>query len=275
MPYVIVPAALIAAALLLYLFLIFPARCPKDALLWLQNTHFAHRGLHDNDAGLPENSTAAFIKARESGFGAELDVNLSQDGRVVVFHDDRLARMTGRDTKLCDLAYEELSQLRLLGTDHPIPLFEEMLVAAAGLPLIVELKSCSRLNELCEKTLKLLRNYPGKWCIESFDPGIVRWFRKHAPDVVRGQLVAVTKKGANRSALRVFLYNRLLLNFYNRPHFMACEFKSYRNRFCLKFARALGAAAVAWTCRSEADHRSCAGKFDSVIFEHYDPKSIA
>ncbi len=56
---------------------------------------FAHRGLHDNPGGIPENSLAAFRRARAHGYGVELDVQLSKDGQVVVFHDDTLDRVCG------------------------------------------------------------------------------------------------------------------------------------------------------------------------------------
>ena len=52
----------------------------------------AHRGIFDNQV-IPENSLAAFRKARDYHFPIELDVSLTKDGVLVVFHDKNLQRM--------------------------------------------------------------------------------------------------------------------------------------------------------------------------------------
>ena len=67
---------------------------------------YAHRGLHGGD--IPENSIAAFENAVKSGFGIELDIQLSRDGEVMVFHDYDLLRMTGDSRKLSELTKYEL-----------------------------------------------------------------------------------------------------------------------------------------------------------------------
>ena len=151
---------------------------------------YAHRGLYDNQRGIPENSLSAFRAAAEKGYGVELDVQLSSDGAVVVFHDDTLDRICGVRGDVIDYRLEQLQQMKLLDTEESMPLFTDVLAVlseGAG-PLIVELKSGKRNDELCEKTRNLLRDYPGIYCVESFDPGIVSWFRKNAPEIIRGQL---------------------------------------------------------------------------------------
>ncbi len=57
----------------------------------------------------------------------ELDVHLTADGRLAVFHDDGLLRMCGVPEKLEDLTYAELRKLRLAGQDEHIPLLGEVL----------------------------------------------------------------------------------------------------------------------------------------------------
>ena len=66
-----------------------PERMPK--------VYYAHRGLYDNISDAPENSLAAFQKAVDAGYGIELDVQMTADGKVVVVHDFNLKR-TRRST---------------------------------------------------------------------------------------------------------------------------------------------------------------------------------
>ena len=139
---------------------------------------YYHRGAYDNGAGIPENSIPAFRIASDLGVGVELDVQLSRDGQVVVFHDDNLKRVCGVDASVDSLDYEELQKLRLLGTDFRIPLFSEVLevLSSSRAPVVVEIKSGKNNDELCQKTLELLKNSDVRYCVESFNPFIVRWF---------------------------------------------------------------------------------------------------
>ena len=138
--------------------------------------NYAHRGLHDIANGIPENSVAAFRLSAEAGYGTEFDIQLSKDGQVVVFHDDDLKRVCGVDARVDSLDYDELKKLRLLGTDEHIPLFTEVLDIFRGTkaPLIVELKTGRRNDELCDKAIKILAGFEGNFCIESFNPFIVK-----------------------------------------------------------------------------------------------------
>ena len=233
-----------------------------------QNHFVAHRGLHSGDGAVPENSLAAFDAAGEKDYGVELDVTLSKDGQVVVFHDDSLKRVCGVDGYIEDLTLEELQNLSLLGSDQTIPLFTEVLAVYAGRgPMIVELKKTrARNDELCEKTLAILKTYEGDFCVESFDPTIVAWFREHAPEIVRGQLACKAKDYGNAvpqwkaQALSLCLYNVL-----SRPHFIAYDL--VEKPLTVRFAELLGAKKVCWTSRKIEDTEGQ----DTVIFEGYEP----
>ena len=179
---IIVILCVLAALVLLslvYLFVIIRPRakkCENKALL----CDYAHRGLHGET--VPENSLLAFDLAAKEEYGIELDVQLSADGEVMVFHDYRLARMTGCEKKLCELTAAELSGLRLKGTDEKIPTFREVLALVDGrVPLLVELKGESTDTSLCPKVAELLREYGGAYCIESFNPLLLGKMRKQLP----------------------------------------------------------------------------------------------
>ncbi|MBO4888886.1 MAG: glycerophosphodiester phosphodiesterase [Firmicutes bacterium] len=249
-------------------FLIMPERVDEDLYAPFQRRNIAHRGLHDMEKGIPENSIAAFNAACEAGYGSELDVQLTKDGQVVVFHDDDLKRICGVDARVDSKTLEELEELRLLGTEQGIPLFAEVLAAVdSRTPLIVELKSGPNNEELCEKTYQILAGYEGEYCIESFDPRIVRWFRINAPEIVRGQLACPPEHyGKDANPYTSFLMGNCLMNFLSRPHFIAYEVTDLP--ITVKAAIQLGAKHVCWTSKSEANEEGC----DTVIFEHYLPK---
>ena len=230
---------------------------------------YAHRGLYDNQHGVPENSLPAFRAAAEKGYGVELDVQLSSDGQVVVFHDDTLDRVCGVRGNVIDFPLAELQQTKLLDTAETIPLFTDVLAVlqqGAG-PVIVELKAGSRNDELCEKTLKILRAWPGVYCVESFDPGIVTWFRKNAPDVIRGQLAQPAGNyapGMPRYLARLLAGCRF--SFLNRPDFIAYRVGPRPARVLRM--REKGVLLIGWTSH---DYEQDAKENDGVIFEYCAP----
>ncbi len=229
--------------------------------------NYAHRGLHSRDKTVPENSLAAFALAAEAGYGIELDVQLSKDGQIVVFHDETLDRMCGVSGRVDEFGYDELKDMKLCGTDEKIPLFSEVLELVAGRSaLIVELKPGKRNKELCRKTRDMLRTYRGSVCIESFHPVIVAWFRFHAPELVRGQLAMPAKYYEKQKPLMRFMLSNTLFNFIARPQFIA--YKIGKRPFGVKFAQFLGAMKIGWTSHEPRNEEG----MDGVIFEYYKPK---
>lgn len=86
----------------------------------LTGVRYAHRGLHALPHA-PENSLTAFRRAAEAGYGAELDVRLTADGRLAVVHDGELSRLCGRAGVVEAMTAEELARCRLCGTEEQIP----------------------------------------------------------------------------------------------------------------------------------------------------------
>ena len=253
----------------LYFLLLIPRFHSPDCSA-LMGHFYAHRGLHDGKCGIPENSMKAFRLAIEKGYGIELDVQLSADGIPVVFHDATLTRVCGVNRRVCDLTLSELKQLSLGGKDFPdtgerIPTFAEFLKLVDGrVPLIVEIKMEKWDARVPEAADKLLRDYRGPYCVESFHPGVLVWYRKHRPDVFRGQL-------CTSRSLSYFLLGKMLTNIAARPDFIAYDWR-YRNdlsrRICCDLYHAL---PVAWTIRSQAELDECRKDFRLFIFEGFEP----
>ncbi len=243
-----------------------PSRQKREAF---EGYNYAHRGLHTVDKTVPENSLPAFEAAAKIGYGIELDVRLSADGKLVVFHDDDCLRMCGVDKRVEDMPYSELRELRLGGTSEHIPLFSEVLDLVAGRSLLlVELKhSATQLEELCEVTLEHLQGYEGRYCVESFDPFILAWFRKRAPHIMRGQLAALPKEMAKETTkFNAILIGNLFSNFMARPNFIA--YKLGKKPLSVRLAERMGAMKFAWTSVQWIDEQA----HDGVIFQYYRPR---
>ena len=256
-----------AAAVAVPVILAAPGRAKKSRKSPFMGRNFAHRGLHTEDMSVPENSLEAFKQARDAGYGVELDLRLSKDGEVVVFHDDALERLCGVEGRVEDKDYAELRELKLGETQEHIPLLGEVLELVDGsVPLIVELKNGRRNKELCEKAHALLSGYKGDYCIESFNPLIVGWFRHNSKDVLRGQLATVYSDYGNIKKPMAFALSRCFANIISRPHFIA--YRIGPRPLTVRMAELMGAMKVGYTSRVEENE---IGR-DAVIFEFYRPR---
>lgn len=233
---------------------------------------YAHRGLHDNKTDAPENSMAAFKKAVKAGYGIEMDVQLTKDGIPVVFHDFTLQRVCGVEGKIIDYTYEELQQFHLLDSEETIPKFEDFLKYINGrVPLIIELKIEWMDISVCPVVDRLLRKYKGLYCIESFNPLGLLWYRRYHNEVMRGQLSDVFRKEGHKGFL-YFLLENLMFNFLTRPDFIAYHHKYHKNlsrTICQKLFKCL---SVAWTIRSQEELDAGKNKYDLFIFEQFIPQ---
>lgn len=254
-------------------------RCRRGHPGWklLRQYRYAHRGYHDKPH-IPENSMAAFRRAIENGFGAELDVHLLKDGRLAVIHDASLQRTAGADVLVEDLTSEELKTYRLEGTDERIPLLDEVLALFAGkTPLVVELKP-ERGNhaELAAATCALLDRYRVDYCIESFDPRCLIWLRKNRPEIIRGQLSAqFLRHGetAGHGKLTMWLLGNLMTNIAVQPDFIAYQFHDRKNPalgWCRKFYKV---QEIDWTIRTKEEMQAAEQEGNLVIFECFDPRA--
>ena len=265
-------SAIVSLALVIFLLyiLIFVRPRTKGTKNTALLCDYAHRGLHDGNTGdTPENSLLAFEKACQAGFGIELDVQLSRDGKVMVFHDYTLVRMTGADSKVCELDAAELQKLSLAGTDQTIPTFEEVLSLIGGrVPILVELKGESFDSSLCPKVAELLSAYKGNYCIESFNPLLIRNMRKALPNAFYGQLYTnVCRDKKKNSALNIIL-TCMAFNFLAHPDFIAYN-KEDRSSLPVRLATGLyRATKFVWTVRSRDELDLSHKNGEHPIFEN-------
>ncbi|MBR0425925.1 MAG: glycerophosphodiester phosphodiesterase [Clostridia bacterium] len=274
---ILICCIIVLAMIAFYFFMIASQRPDSEQTEPFQNLNCAHRGLYEKDQSVPENTLRAFERAVEHGYGVELDVQLSKDGAVVVFHDDFVDRETTYSGRVDSFTLEELQAMSLFGTHGDklnIPLFTDVMQVLDGKsPTIVELKSTDQYVELCEKTLAILRTCTGPYCVESFDPRIVYWFRKNAPDLMRGQL-SESYKGwrATTSPLKAFAMSHFWTNLLTRPNFLA--YGSMKQPLALRLVRWQKAFLVYWTEEPDSDRDTLEQRYDCIIFEHFYPDQI-
>ncbi len=271
--------------LLVYAELIRP-NLPRRDISPLMGHDYAHRGLwNTNDPGeqnrlgddlRPENSLAAFRAAVEHGYGIELDVHLTRDGHLVVHHDDSLKRLTGVDIHIADSTLAEVRACKL-PNGEPIPTYDEVLDVVAGrIPMVVEIKvENGNHAALAQAVYERMQRYAGPWCLESFSPRAVQWFRMNAPEIIRGQL-AFDHAGQGKTAFH-FLRNlgiaSMLQNVMSRPDFIAFEAKSVKwHSLPIHLLRLMNPWFVAWTVRSQADMDKYRKNWDLQIFERFEAK---
>jgi len=144
----------------------------------IPNNKIAHRGMFDN-IKIPENSIASFKKALKYNYSIELDIQLTKDNILVVFHDPNLKRMTGIDKLVEETNYNDLKKLKLLNTNEHIPTLDEVLELIDNKVLLdIEVKQTKRIKEITNILKDKLSNY-NNYILKSFDPRIVRSLKKN------------------------------------------------------------------------------------------------
>ena len=264
-------ASFLLLSFVIFLFLIKTGK-KREEMDRFKSVKYAHRGLHDSVRA--ENSLSAFRAAVEAGYGIELDVRLSSDGVLVVFHDDTLDRVTAEKGRVDLKTAEELRKINLSDTSDTIPTFEEVLSLVDGrVPLLVELKEDAGKYGVTEKAVEMLRSYKGEYIIESFNPVALGRVKKIAPEVIRGFLSQNFLSQEKYRSATYFLLQNLLLNVVCRPDFIAYRHNDAKSA-PLRIARAFfKLATIAWTVRSQSEEDAAiANGFDGVIFEGYVPK---
>ena len=253
-----------------YAFLVAPRMTNKPDVSVLKGVHYAHRGLHDNHSDAPENSMKAFQKAVDAGYGIEMDIQLTKDKIPVVFHDETLNRMCGVEGKVWEFTFEELQKLTLAESEERIPKFEDVLALVGGkVPLIVEYKLDVPSTEVCEIADPMLQAYNGIYCIESFHPFAVKWYREHRPEVIRGQLSQdFSKQEKYKGKFIYWLLSNLLTNVLTRPDFIAYNHKD-ADMFSRKVCSLMGALPVAYTIKSQEEYEKVKDQFELFIFDSF------
>lgn len=234
---------------------------------WLTSEPIAHRGLFDNKA-IAENTIEAFELAIAHGHPIELDVRLTKDGQLAVFHDMSLLRTAGLDKAVEDASWDEIHQLTLLGTNQTIPTLQSVLEAVNGrVPILLEIKKENLKPGMEAEVAKALDNYYGPFAVQSFNPLSVLWFKKNRPAFRRGQLAGDFRGHPEMKPITNFLLRKMYFNYVSCPHFVAYDIQAGDYGFFEKMKKRLDIPLILWTADTASKRELCRKLRVNCIFE--------
>lgn len=236
----------------------------------------AHRGLHNAELNIIENSRGSVMAAIEHGYAIEIDVQLTKDEQAIVFHDENLNRLINNEGNVVDFTLSELCKMTYIANGEKIISFARLLEIVDGkVPLIVEVKSlANNIGPLEKHIAELMKNYQGDICIMSFNPFTVKEFKRIAPHIVRGIVAEynmLPAKWPGTNALLRFIFKHLLHWPLTQPHFISYHVHELPT-LSVKVARFFGKPVITWTVKSPKDAEHSNKYADQITFEQYLPK---
>lgn len=235
----------------------------KDKYRNLLRRPFAHRGVHKT---YPENSLPAFSEAMDLNLGIELDIHLTSDNQIVVFHDDNMRRMTGNNQLIKLTPYEQIKQYKLLDSDCTIPLLKQVLDLVNGkVPILLEIKTNNNMKKLLPILKQQLEEYNGEVFIQSFNPFVLRKCYKLMPNILRGQLSSFFAKD------HIKFYKKLPIKKLFFKSFSHIDFVSYNlENLPNKYVNKMDIPVLAWTVKTKEDYLKATQNANNIIVDNID-----
>ena len=234
---------------------------------YLKYKYIAHRGLHDGD--IPENSTLAFKRALEYGYAIELDVNITKDNKVIVFHDNTLFRMCGVNKKVRNCTFGYIKTLQLNNTKYKIPILKEVLKLINGkVPLIIELKNEGVSTRLEKNVLKIMKEYDGEYIYQSFNPFSILYMKNKNKKVKTALLSSNSFKNLKSFFMVVLTNSKLVFNFV-KADIISYKIEDINNKVLKKYKNI---PLFTWTISNMLEIKEKKKVSDGIIFENILPK---
>ncbi|MFT6169295.1 MAG: glycerophosphoryl diester phosphodiesterase [Celeribacter sp.] len=238
----------------------------------------AHRALHDETQGRAENNLAAIEAAIENGFGIEIDIQQSQDGKAMVFHDYHLDRLTEGTGPFAQHTAAELGRLRFRSGEIGVPTLAEVLMHVAGrAPLLIEIKDQDgimgpNVGVLEREVARVLMGYTGPVAVMSFNPHAMAVMAEAAPQIPRGLTTCdytpqdwPLLKETTRAYLREIPdYERI------GASFVSHQWTDLASERIAELKNA-GARVLCWTIRTAAEAVDATRHAENITFEGYIP----
>ncbi len=209
------------------------------------NNKIAHRGVFNNK-DIPENSMKAFKKAVELNFAIELDIHLTKDNHLVVFHDDNLYRMTGVNKKISTINYSEIKDCYLLNTKEKIPTLLDVLKTINDkVCIVIEIKADRRYKEMISLLMKELEPFHN-YVIQSFHPEVVRYIKCHYPNIEVGYIINKSNQFFHK-----ILCSRLMIN-YSKADFLSIHKELLSTKKMINYKKKM--PIFLWTIKKNDDY---------------------
>jgi glycerophosphoryl diester phosphodiesterase len=235
----------------------------------LLNLPIAHRGLH-NDL-IPENTISAIASAFNNYFNCEIDVRLTNDNKVIVFHDDSLLRLCGIDKLVHDLTFEEIKNCKISKSNETIPLLTDVLkIIPNNKILLIELKNMNSPGTLEELVLEEIKNYYNKVSLQSFNPFTITWFKRKTRNIPVGFITSDFQDEELNVFKKFFLTRKLLVN-YIKPDFLSADIDINPQK--ISFYKKLDIPILTWTIDSFDKFEKSKDFSNNIIFEKIIPYS--
>lgn len=229
-----------------------------------KNKFIAHRGLHHNKL-IPENSLLSFKKAIENNYSMEFDINITNDNKIVVFHDENLFRLCNKKENIEEVGYSFLKNLNLYKTNERIPLLEEVLSLVNGKnTLIIEIKKHKNIGLLEEILFKLLEKYEGEYFLCSFEKDILIYLKKSGLNQKIGLIFESFPNNLKKYEKTLFLYRFFKV----KPDFISLDEKLLDSSI-YNFCKKKGIEIITWTIKNKNRYEKIAKKVDGIIFENF------
>ncbi|KRB53033.1 glycerophosphodiester phosphodiesterase [Rhizobium sp. Root708] len=231
---------------------------------WLKEQPVAHRGYHDLNKDVWENTLSAFSRAIEAGFAIECDLHYASDGVPVVFHDEDLERLCNLKGDIRDRTSRELGLISVGGTNDKIPTLRQLLDLVKGrVPLVIELKGREADDEgFTEAVLEVLEGYDGKVALMSFD----HWLLRDLKALQAPYPLGLTAGGIVPEDFET----------HEKAMALGLDFISYfygdlPNPF-ISAQREKGIVVITWTVIDEHGRKQTFENADQMTFEGFDPR---
>jgi glycerophosphoryl diester phosphodiesterase len=246
----------------------------KSVPVWVTGQPIAHRGLHDIEQGISENSVSAFSHALTRSYAIEFDVQLSSDGHPVIMHDTSLMRTTGDPRLVSDVPLCQLVKLPLEGTKDTVPPLQSVLDLVQGqVPLVIEIKPGGSNRKIyVQRVLDVLSAYEGPMALQSFDPRLLGEVRRQAPHITRGQL-GMWSPPSHLPFHKKMMIRHLILNSISQPHYIGYDADNIQ-RASVRRKLPSQMPLLAWTVDNKIKMENAQKYADNIIFEKLPPESV-
>lgn len=233
---------------------------------WLVARPIAHRGYHDMNRTVYENTLTAFQRAIDAGFSIECDLQYAADGVPVVFHDGDLKRLCPVDGDVRRKLSSELRQMTIGGTKDRIPTLEDMLKLVAGkVPLVIELKGREGDDDgFTGAVLDTLSTYEGPVALMSFN----NWLLAELKEMEAPFPLGLTAEGTSEEK---FAVHKAAMD--RGLDFISYSVDHLPNPFIADL-KAKGTPIITWTVRNAAGVEATRRYADQMTFEGFDPREV-